>query len=35
MDAVGFGDKAMCFEECDRGAKRNETMQKQQHCEEK
>lgn len=26
MDAVGFGDRAMCIEECDWGAKRNETQ---------
>lgn len=26
MEAVGFADRAMCFEECDQGAKRNETM---------
>jgi len=26
MDAVGFSDRAMCIEECDWGAKRNETQ---------
>ena len=26
MDAVGFSDRAMCIEECEWGANRNETQ---------